>query len=120
VKPAKIELLTKVVAWRFFSMCYGFTVAFLFTSNVMEAAGIVLLTGTTLTFLQWFFEILWDKHARTRIRHALSRQQSRAGRLVWWRRDPRVISVDKHEQGAIGDKASTNPLAPENAGREWT
>jgi uncharacterized membrane protein len=116
----KAELLFKVVAWRSFSMCYGFLIAYLFTENVGESAGIVFMTGSTLTLLQWFFEIVWDKHARTRIRHALSRQQSRVGWLVWWRRDSRAISVDEHEPRADGDKASTNPLAPENAGREWT
>jgi len=68
VKPAKIELLSKVVAWRFFSMCYGFAVAYFFTKNAGESAGIVLLTGSTLTFLQWGFEIFWDAKIRTRLR----------------------------------------------------
>jgi hypothetical protein len=116
----KLELLIKVMAWRAFSMCYGFCIAFFFTRNAADSIGIVLITGTTLTFLQWGFEIIWDKYFRENLRHALSRQQGRIGWLVWRRRDSCAISVDEHEPRAIGDKASTNPLAPENAGREWT
>jgi uncharacterized membrane protein len=116
----KAELLFKVVAWRSFSMCYGFLIAYLFTENVGESAGIVFMTGSTLTLLQWFFEIVWDKHARTRIRHAFSGQQSRIGRLLRWRRGSRDVSLDKHESGSDGREEDTNPLSPQNAGREWT
>jgi uncharacterized membrane protein len=120
VKIAKIELLLKVIMWRVFSMCYGFSIAYFFTGNIGESAGIVFLTGTSLTLLQWGFEIIWDKNIRSKLRHALSGQQGRIGRLVRWGRDSRIISVDEHKQGALEREASTNPLAPENAGREWT
>jgi uncharacterized membrane protein len=73
VKPAKVELLAKVVAWRAFSMCYGFSIAYLFTSNAGESAGIVFMTGTTLTLLQWWFEIIWDKLIRERLRDVIPR-----------------------------------------------
>jgi len=116
----KAELLFKVIAWRTFSMCYGFSVAYLFTGNAGESAGIVFITGSTLTLLQWFFEILWDKYARARIRHALSRQQGRIGRLVRRRRESRDVGMDEHEPRSVGGETVENPLAPENAGREWT
>lgn len=101
-------------------MCYGFTIAYLFTSNAGESAGIVFLTGSTLTFLQWGFEIAWDKYARLRIRNALSGKYSRIGGLVRIGRDTRSLSVDKHQPGPNGGEAVKSPLSPENAGREWT
>jgi uncharacterized membrane protein len=101
-------------------MCYGFFIAYLFTGNAGESAGIVFLTGSTLTLLQWFFEIFWDKYARGRIRHALSGQHGRIGRLVWLGRSPRTVSLDEHESRSIDRQEETNPLSPENAGREWT
>jgi len=94
VSPAKFELLSKVVAWRFFSMLYGFSIAYLFTGDFSESAGIVFLTGTTLTVIQWGFEVVWDKYMRMRIRHALSREHSRVGWLVRKRRDSRDVSLD--------------------------
>jgi uncharacterized membrane protein len=116
----KAELLFKVIAWRTFSMIYGFSIAYLFTGNAGESAGIVFLTGSTLTLLQWFFEIFWDKFARNRIRHALSRQQGRIGWLVRRRRNSRTVGVDEHEPGPYHGEEESNPLSPENAGREWT
>lgn len=101
-------------------MCYGFAIAYFFTNNAMESLGIVVLTGTTLTLLQWLFEVLWDKHIRERLRNAISRQQGRISRLVRWRRGPRSVSVDKHDSGSNTSEEVPNPLSPENAGREWT
>ena len=72
MKPAKVELLAIVVAWWAFSMCYGLSIAYLFTSNAGESAGIVFMTGTTLTLLQWWFEIIWDKLIRERLRDVIS------------------------------------------------
>jgi uncharacterized membrane protein len=120
VRPAKIELLAKVIAWRSFSMCYGFTIAYFFTHNLGESAGIVFMTGTTLTLLQWGFEIIWDKSVRSKLRHVISGQQGRINWLVRWRRDTRTLGVDEHEQGAERGKEKPDPLSPENAGREWT
>jgi len=120
LKPAKVELLAKVVTWRVFSMCYSFAIAYLFTKNAGESAGIVFMTGSTLTALQWGFEISWDKYARMRIRNALSGQHSRIGRLVWFGRSPRPIGMDKHEPGSHVGEGHESPLSPENAGREWT
>jgi hypothetical protein len=112
VKSAKIELLTKVVTWRMFSMCYGFSIAYFFTGNVRDSAGIVLITGTTLTLLQWTFEIIWDKHVRSKLRNAISREQGGVGRLVWWRRGSRDVSVDEHEPGTHEGKEIPDPATP--------
>jgi uncharacterized membrane protein len=101
-------------------MSYGFLVAYIFTKNAGESASIIFVTGTTLTFLQWFFEILWDKYVRVRLKYALSKQQSRIDRLVRWRRSARALSVDQHDSRSYNREAVTNPLSPENAGREWT
>jgi uncharacterized membrane protein len=120
VKTDKIELLTKVIAWRFFSMCYGFSIAYVFTKNAGESAGIVFLTGSSLTFLQWGFEIIWDRRIRSKLRNALSRQHGRIGRLVRFGRGARAVGVDEHKPGSHGGEAWTDPRAPENAGREWT
>jgi uncharacterized membrane protein len=111
----KIELLVKVVTWRFFSMLYGFAIAYFFTGNISESAGIVFITGTTLTFLQWMFEIFWDRFARARIRHAISEQQGRIDRLVWWRRSPRAVSVDEHKQGSDRGEKVSDPISPQDA-----
>lgn len=54
-------------------MLYGFMIAFLFTKDASESAGIVFLTGSTLTLLQWGFEILWDLKIRITLRSILSR-----------------------------------------------
>jgi len=116
----KAELLAKVIAWRIFSMCYGFMIAFAFTGNITESAGIVFLTGTTLAFLQWLFEIFWDKYVREKLRNALSRQQGRISRLVRWRRDSRSVCVDEHKSGSHGRETWEDPNSPESAGREWT
>ena len=73
MKSEKVELLTKVVVWRTFSMLYGFSVSYFFTDNAMKSAGIVFLTGSTLTLMQWGFEIIWDKRIRERLRNVISR-----------------------------------------------
>ena len=101
-------------------MCYSFAIAYLFTKNTGESAGIVLLTGSTLTFLQWGFEVSWDKHARMRIRNALSEQHGRIGWLVRLGRSPRTVSLDEHKSGSNRGEADSDPLSPKNAGREWT
>jgi len=116
----KTELLFKVITWRIFSMCYGFFIAYLFTGNAGESAGIVFLTGSSLTLLQWFFEIIWDKQVRHRIRHALSGKYCGIGRLVWVRRSSRTVCMDEHESRSDRCKEESNPLSPKNAGREWT
>jgi uncharacterized membrane protein len=112
----KLELLIKVMAWRAFSMCYGFCIAFFFTRNAADSIGIVLITGTTLTFLQWGFEIIWDKYFRENLRHALSRQQGRIGWMVWFRRSPRTVSMDKYEQRSNRGEESENSSASQDAG----
>lgn len=96
-------------------MCYSFAVAFFFTSNVADSAGIVLLTGSTLTILQWGFEIVWDKHARHRIRNALSGQHGRISGLVRFGRGPCSIGVDKHEPGPHRGEGNENSFPSENA-----
>jgi uncharacterized membrane protein len=115
VKPAKIEILLKVVVWRMFSMCYGFTIAYFFTGNAAEAVSMVIITGTTLTILQWLFEIGWDKHIRSEIRDALSGQQGRIGWMVWVRRDSRSLRLDKHKQGDDGREAWKDSQASQDA-----
>ena len=101
-------------------MCYGFCVSYFFTGNVAESAGIVFVTGTTLTLLQWGFEIIWDKNIRSKLRYVISGQQGRVNWPLWLRRDTRTFGVDEHEQRPVGGQEKSHPLSPENAGREWT
>jgi uncharacterized membrane protein len=120
VKTKKLELLVKVIVWRALSMSCGFVIAYIFTGKLAESIGITALIGPTLALVQWCFEIFWDKYVRENLRNVIARQQGRIDWLLWWRRGPRSVSLDKHESGALRGEASTNPLAPENAGREWT
>jgi hypothetical protein len=120
MKPAKFELLIKVVSWRFFSMLYGFLITLFFVGNALQSAGIVFFTGSTLTFFQWGFEIFWDKYIRENLRNVISRQQGRIDRLLRWRRGTRPISLDKYESGHDRRQEESNPLSAKNAGREWT
>jgi uncharacterized membrane protein len=112
---SKIELLVKVIAWRFFSMCYAFFIAFAFTHKVSESFGIVVVTGLSLTFVQWIFEIFWDRQVRGRLGNAISGQQGRIDRMVRWRRDARLVRLDKHKQGSDPGEAGENPTAPGDA-----
>ena len=120
MKPAKAELLAKVITWRVLSMTCGFLIAYAFTGKMRESAGITIVIGPTLMLVQWTFEVIWDRNVRERLRHVFSGQQGRIGRLVRWGREPRSLSMDEHKPGALDGEAGTNPLAPENAGREWT
>jgi uncharacterized membrane protein len=72
VKPAKLELLAKVIAWRVLSMSCGFLIAFAFTGEVTKSAGITIVIGPTLMLVQWGFEITWDKYIRERLRNVIS------------------------------------------------
>jgi uncharacterized membrane protein len=112
---SKIELLIKVFAWRFFSMCYAFFIALAFTHKVSDSFGIVVVTGTSLTFVQWIFEVFWDRQVRGRLGHAISGQQCRIDRVVRWRRDARLVRVDKHKQGADRGEAGADPAASQDA-----
>ena len=96
-------------------MLYGFTIAYIFTGDASDSAGIVLLTGTTLTLLQWGFEIAWDKYVREVLRYAISRKQGRTDWLVWWRRGPRTISMDVNEQRALTGKETEDPEGSQDA-----
>lgn len=68
------ELLIKTVVWRVFSMLFGAWVTYLFTGDIVASSMIVLVSGMSLTLLQWLFEIVWDKYAREQIRDAISRK----------------------------------------------
>ena len=99
MKPAKLELLTKVIAWRVLSTSCGFVIAYLITGKLSQSAGISLTIGPLLALVQWGFEIFWDKLLRERLRYAFSGQQGRISRFLRWRRDTRAIGVDEHQQG---------------------
>lgn len=75
MKPAKIELLTKVIAWRVLSMTCGFAISYFITGNAVQAVGITLVVGPALMIVQWLFEIFWDKYVRERLRNVISRKQ---------------------------------------------
>lgn len=75
MKPARMELLVKVVAWRMLSMTCGFTIAYAFTGRVAESAGITIVIGPTLALVQWVFEMLWDRYVRERLRNVISGKQ---------------------------------------------
>jgi len=66
------ELLIKTVIWRVFSMLFGMWVTYLFTGDIIRSSMMVLVSGSSLTFLQWVFEIIWDRYCRERIRNAIS------------------------------------------------
>ena len=67
-----IELLIKTIVWRIFSMLFGTWVTYLFTGDIIASSIMVLVSGLSLTFLQWIFEIIWDKYIRERMRNAIS------------------------------------------------
>lgn len=75
MKSAKIELLTKVIAWRILSMTCGFAISYFVTGNAPQAVGIALIVGPVLMFVQWLFEMVWDKYIRERLRNVISRKQ---------------------------------------------
>ena len=70
-----IELLTKTIVWRAFSMLFGTWVTYLFTGDVVRSTIMVLVSGLSLTALQWVFEIVWDRNIRENLRNAISRKQ---------------------------------------------
>jgi uncharacterized membrane protein len=70
-----IELLIKTAVWRAFSMLFGTWVTYLFTGDILVSSTMVLVSGLSLTFLQWIFELIWDKNIRERIRSVISRKQ---------------------------------------------
>ena len=97
-------------------MCYAFFIALAFTGESDRAFGIVIVTGVTLTLLQWIFEVFWDRNVRRKLRDAFSGQQRTIDRVVRWRRDARLVCMDKHKQGPDRREASENPPASEDAG----
>jgi uncharacterized membrane protein len=116
----KAEIFLKVIAWRVVSITLSFFVIYHFTGNISTTTR-ALAVGTAVGIVsQWLFEMFWDTFVRNKLRHAFSGQHSRIGRLVWWRRNTRAVSVDEHESGSHSREEDSNPLAPENAGREWT
>jgi len=74
VNSNSFELLIKTVVWGVFSMLFGAWVTYLFTGDIVASSMIVLVSGMSLTLLQWLFEIVWDKYAREQIRDAISRK----------------------------------------------
>lgn len=73
MKTDSIELLAKTVTWRVFSMLFGTWVTYLFTGDIVKSSLMVFVSGMSLTFLQWGFEIIWDRFIRERMRNAISR-----------------------------------------------
>jgi len=67
-----IELLIKAVVWRAFSMLFGTWVAYMFTGDILKSSLVVLVSGISLMFLHWLFELIWDNYAREQIRGVIS------------------------------------------------
>jgi hypothetical protein len=112
---SKLELFLKVIAWRVFSMCYAFFIALAFTHKASESFGIVFVTGVTLVFVQWIFEVFWDRQIRGRLGNVISGQHGGIDRVVRWRRDARLVRLDKHKQGHDGGEAGKDPAASQDA-----
>ena len=68
-----IELLIKTIVWRVFSMLFGTWVTYLL--DILKLSLMVLVSGMSLMFLQWLFEMVWDKHEREQIRDVISGKQ---------------------------------------------
>ena len=73
MSSTSVELLIKTIVWRVFSMLFGTWVTYLFTGDIVTSSIMVLVSGLSLTLLQWMFEIIWDKYIRERMRNAISR-----------------------------------------------
>jgi uncharacterized membrane protein len=61
---SKFTLFLKVVVWRVVSTTFSFFINFLFTGEFSKSIAITIATSTFLMFLQWFFEIVWNKQTR--------------------------------------------------------
>ena len=75
IDPEKAELLVKTVIWRTISMAFGIAVTYIFTGDLTKSSILVMISGVSLTIMQWGFEIIWDKRIRERLRNVISRQQ---------------------------------------------
>ena len=73
MKTDSVELLAKTIIWRVFSMLFGTWITYLFTGDAVKSTIMVLISGLSLTALQWFFEIIWDRNIRERLRSVISR-----------------------------------------------
>lgn len=72
---SSVELLIKTITWRSFSMLFGTWVTYLFTGDILASSVMVLVSGLSLTFLQWIFEVIWDRNIRERLRSVISAKQ---------------------------------------------
>lgn len=101
-------------------MTCGFLIAYAFTGEIKESAGITVVIGPTLMLVQWGFEVAWDRYIRENFRNAISREQGGVSWLVRWGRGSRSLGVDINEQGADRGEAGTNSRAATDASRERT
>ena len=74
MRTDSIELLVKTIIWRVFSMLFGTWISYLFTGDVVKSSIIVFVSGSSLTVLQWVFEIFWDRKIRESLRNVISRE----------------------------------------------
>ena len=74
MSPDKIELFAKVITWRIIAMTCGFLITYAFTGEAMESAGASATLGFAMIFVQWTFELFWEKYARERLRSAITRE----------------------------------------------
>lgn len=72
----KLELFAKVIAWRVIAMTCGFLITYAFTGEAVESAGASVTLGIAMIFVQWIFEMTWEKHVRERLRSAITRKSS--------------------------------------------
>jgi hypothetical protein len=70
----KSELLIKSFTWWWVSTLIAMFLTYIFIGNVSKSAVIVIFNGLILMIFQWIFEIIWNKHARERIRNVISRK----------------------------------------------
>jgi len=71
----KTELLIKSITWWLVSTLIAMLLTYIFIGNISKSIVIVVFNGLILMIFQWVFEIIWDKHARERIRNVISRKQ---------------------------------------------
>lgn len=71
----KVELFIKSFTWWWVSTLIAMFLTYVFIGNISKSAVIVIFNGLILMMFHWIFEIIWNKHAREKIRNALSRKQ---------------------------------------------
>jgi len=56
-------------------MAFGIVITYIYTGDLAKSSALVMISGSSLTIMQWGFEIIWDKRIRERLLNVISRQQ---------------------------------------------